>query len=229
MCVCIYSRGILICFLFLWYLWLWYQDNIEFLEGVGNKKERVGKHSLFFCFLEEFVKNWLCLNIWWNSAVKPSAPEFLFVGRFIIASWISCYRSVQDLFLLKLVLLLSIFLRFCPFHLNYLIWWYTALCLVLNHVWLFATPWTIALQAPLSMGDSPSKNTGVSCHALFQGLLPTKGLNPGLPHRRPISPRILEWLACPFSRGTSHPWNPIGFSCSAGKFFLIIFLYNLFL
>ena len=31
----------------------------------------------------------------------------------------------------------------------------------------FATPWTIARQAPLSM-DSPGKNTGVGCHCLLQ-------------------------------------------------------------
>ncbi|XP_044786514.1 uncharacterized protein LOC112579995 [Bubalus bubalis] len=29
-------------------------------------------------------------------------------------------------------------------------------------------------------GDSPSKNTGVSCHALLQGIFPTQGLNPCL-------------------------------------------------
>ena len=29
-------------------------------------------------------------------------------------------------------------------------------------------------------GDSPGKNTGVSCHALLQGIFPTQGWNPGL-------------------------------------------------
>ena len=28
-------------------------------------------------------------------------------------------------------------------------------------------------------GNSPGKNTGVGCHALFQGIVPTQGLNPG--------------------------------------------------
>ena len=37
----------------------------------------------------------------------------------------------------------------------------------LNRVRLFATPWTIAYQAPLSMGF-PGKNTGVGCHFLLQ-------------------------------------------------------------
>ena len=35
-------------------------------------------------------------------------------------------------------------------------------------------------------GDSPGKNTGVDCHALLQGIFPTQGSNPGLPHRRQI-------------------------------------------
>ena len=33
-------------------------------------------------------------------------------------------------------------------------------------------------------GDSPGKNTGVGCHFLFQGIFPTQGTNPGLPHCR---------------------------------------------
>ena len=33
-------------------------------------------------------------------------------------------------------------------------------------------------------GDSPAKNTGVGCHALLQGIFPTQGSNPGLPHCR---------------------------------------------
>jgi len=44
-----------------------------------------------------------------------------------------------------------------------------------------ANPWTVALQAPLFMGFS-SKNTGVGCHALLQGIFPTQGLNSCLVH-----------------------------------------------
>ena len=33
-------------------------------------------------------------------------------------------------------------------------------------------------------GDSPNKNTGVGCHILLQGIFPTQGWNPGLPHCR---------------------------------------------
>ena len=48
-----------------------------------------------------------------------------------------------------------------------------------SHVWLFATPWTVARQDPLSKG-SPGKNTGVGCRALLQGIFPTQGSNPHL-------------------------------------------------
>ena len=39
-------------------------------------------------------------------------------------------------------------------------------------------------------GDSPGKNTGVSCHTLLQGIFPTQGLNPGLAHCRWILYRL---------------------------------------
>ena len=35
-------------------------------------------------------------------------------------------------------------------------------------------------------GDSPNKNTGVGCHAVLQGIFPTQGSNPDLPHCRRI-------------------------------------------
>ena len=53
-------------------------------------------------------------------------------------------------------------------------------------------------------------NTGVSSLSLLQGIFPTQGLNPGVPHCRQTlyqlshkgSPRTLEWAAYPFSRGS---------------------------
>ena len=44
---------------------------------------------------------------------------------------------------------------------------------------LFATPGTIAHQAPLSM-DSPGKNTGVGGRFLLPGIFLTQGLNSSL-------------------------------------------------
>ena len=45
----------------------------------------------------------------------------------------------------------------------------------LSYVWLLATPWTAAHQAPSSW-DFPGKSTGVGCHCLLRmwGLLPSK-------------------------------------------------------
>ena len=45
-----------------------------------------------------------------------------------------------------------------------------------SHVRLFETIWTVAHQAPLSMGE----NTRVGCHALLQGILVTQKSNPNL-------------------------------------------------
>ena len=50
---------------------------------------------------------------------------------------------------------------------------------VFSHVQLFVNPWTVACQAPLSMGFS-GQNTGKGCHFLFQGIFPTQGSNPSL-------------------------------------------------
>ena len=48
------------------------------------------------------------------------------------------------------------------------------------------TSWTVACQAPLSMGFFPGKNTGVGCHFLLQGIFPTQGWNPRLLFGRQI-------------------------------------------
>ena len=75
--------------------------------------------------------------------------------------------------------------------------------------------------------NSPSQNTGMGSHSLLQGIFPTQGSSPGLPYCRQIlyqlsprgSPRILEWLVCPFSSGFSQPRNWTGVSWIAGGFF----------
>ena len=75
--------------------------------------------------------------------------------------------------------------------------------------------------------NSPGKNTGVGSLSLFQGIFPTQGLNPGLPHSRWIlyhlshkgSPRIQEWVSYPFSSRYSWPRNSTRVSCTAGRFF----------
>ena len=63
--------------------------------------------------------------------------------------------------------------------------------------------------------NSPGQNTGVGSFSLLEGIVPTQGSNPGLLHYRWIlyqlsrkgSPRILEWVAYPFSSRSSRPRN----------------------
>ena len=84
--------------------------------------------------------------------------------------------------------------------------------------------WPHGLYSPW---NSPGQNTGVDKFSLLQGIFPTQRLNPGLPHCRWIfyqlshkgSPRILEWVAYPFSSGSSQPRNWTRVSCIAGRFF----------
>ena len=82
-------------------------------------------------------------------------------------------------------------------------------------------------HGPHSKWNSPGQNIGVGSLSLLQGIFPIQGSNPGLPHCRGIlyqlshqgSPRILEWVAYPFSSGSSQPRNWTGVSCIAGGFF----------
>ena len=57
----------------------------------------------------------------------------------------------------------------------------------LHGVGFFATPPGVC-SPPGSFvhGDFPGKNTGVGCHSLLQGIFPTQGSSPGLPHCRLI-------------------------------------------
>jgi len=84
--------------------------------------------------------------------------------------------------------------------------------------------WPHGLYSPW---NSPGQKSGVGSYSFLQGIFPTQGSNPGLPHCRQIlyclshqgSPRILEWVAYPFSRGSSQPRNWTRVSCIAGGFF----------
>ena len=104
----------------------------------------------------------------------------------------------------------------------------TRLCCaqLLSHVWLF-DPMNCCLPSSSVHVDPPSKNIGMGCYASLQGIFPTQGSNPGLPHCRQIlyhlchqgSPRIQERVAYPFSRGTSQSRNRIRVSYIADGFF----------
>ena len=71
-----------------------------------------------------------------------------------------------------------------------------------SYIWLSETPWTIQ-----SMEFSRPGILQWAAFPFSQGIFPTQGLNPGLPHCRQIlyqlsykgNPKILEWVAYLFS------------------------------
>ena len=89
--------------------------------------------------------------------------------------------------------------------------WIMLLCLVAHLCLTLWDPMDCSLPGSSVHGDSAGKNSGVGCHALLHGIFPTQGSNPGLPHSMRVlyllshqgSPRILEWVAYPFSRVSS--------------------------
>ena len=84
--------------------------------------------------------------------------------------------------------------------------------------------WPHRLYSPW---DSPGRNPGLGSISLLRGIFPTQGSNTGLSHCRLTlyqlshqgSPRILEWVAFPFSRGSSQPRDWTQVACIAGRFF----------
>ena len=81
----------------------------------------------------------------------------------------------------------------------------------LSHIWLFLTPWTIQSI------NSPGQSTGVGSLSLLQGIFPTQGSNPGLPHCR----RILYQLShkgSPIWKALYTPWTDICVPCAFHTF-----------
>ena len=84
--------------------------------------------------------------------------------------------------------------------------------------WRPYEPWPTRLLCPW---DSPSKNTGVDCHALLQGIFPTQGSNScllSLLHWQMRSlPNSTTWVVCLTSFKWGH-WSPDNFGdVSRGK------------
>ena len=92
--------------------------------------------------------------------------------------------------------------------------------LFVSHVQLFATPWTVARQAPLSMGFS-SQDTGVGCHSLLQGIFSTQGSNLCLLHWQgsysPLAPPGKpDNICCSVTQACPTLWDPM--DCSTQGF-----------
>ena len=72
------------------------------------------------------------------------------------------------------------------------------LCLVTQSCRILCDPMDCSLPGSSVYGDSPGKNTGVHCHALLQGIIPTQGSNPCLPH--------YKWILYHLSHQGSPPY-----------------------
>ena len=64
------------------------------------------------------------------------------------------------------------------------------LCLVTQLCLTLCDPVDYSPPGSSVHGDSSGKKTGVGCHALLQGIFPTQGSNPDLPHRKQILYRL---------------------------------------
>ena len=107
--------------------------------------------------------------------------------------------------------------------------WFYWLCAYMlshfSHVWLFATPWTVACQTPLSMRILQARILDWVAMPSSRG-----SYNPGIEPRSPAlqadsfiiwaSREAHEyWSGYRFSRGFSWPRNRTGISCTADGFF----------
>ena len=94
--------------------------------------------------------------------------------------------------MLQFTIILDLFLDcwytvavFCKFLTSNFFW-----CLCAVFYWVSQSCLTLcdsmdcSAPGPSVSGDAPGKNTEVGCHALLQGIFPTQGLNPRLPHCR---------------------------------------------
>ena len=167
---------------------------IAFLSGVGAKSETT------------------CFSIFWHHSsitlqltFKISAKQFSYVSPCV---YISIYVSIHHLSRNKASMTRYQWIRWriCECSLYYF-YWLLLHARVPSHVWLLATPWTVACHAALP-SNFPGKNTGVAVHFLLQGIFPIQGSNPCL----------LCILHCQAdSLSLCHPGSPIDF-CICWKF-----------
>ena len=99
------------------------------------------------------------------SGLKTTDIYFLEAGKSKIKMWAGLVSFEASLFGLQTAALPTDCLP--SLLVNVLIFSYCVYAKLLSHVRLFGTPWTVARQAPLSMGILQAK-TGVGCHALLR-------------------------------------------------------------
>ena len=159
-------------------------------ENLKKKKRHSSYHA---CMLSCFSHVQLFVIPW---TIACQAPLSMGFSRQEYSRWVGCHSLLQGIFLIQVL---------NPSLLHLLHWQVGSFST--SATWkvrsyhgggglvakLFPTlvaPGTIACQAPLSMGFSTDKNTGVDCHFLLQGIFQTQGSNPGLLHCKKILYRL---------------------------------------
>ena len=110
-------------------------------------------------------------------------------------------------------------------HAHYIL--FLCFCLVAQLCLTLCNPMDCSPPGSSVHGDSPGKNTGVGSHTLLQGIFPTQGSNPGLPHGRwilyhlshPGKPKNTGVGSLSFSRESSQTWHQTWVSRIAVRFF----------
>ena len=112
-----------------------------------------GQNYTYSYYVQNLTSLFMCLSV----------PCFLVF--FFSRSWNGGYLEMSQYFCVVKMFFFFFFLIACML-LCVCVW-------SLSHAQLFATLWTVACQAPLSMQFL--KNTGVGCHCFLQGIFPTQG------------------------------------------------------
>ena len=115
---------------------------------------------------------------------------------------------------------------FPSFNFHFSLYKANVLCWVTQSCTTLCNPMDCSPSGSSVYRNYPGRSTGVGCHALLQGSS-QPGFKPRYPALQvdflvsepPRKPNI-EWVAHPFSRGSSWPRNQTGIFCIAGRFFM---------
>ena len=186
----------------------------SFLDCAFHMLQRDAKHSSFFRDISRTVilsgmpyfsviLNYLCLLAAKNQTMYPQKHIWDLFRQ----------NTEKDSLKLSLHLFTSKYVNYCiSFRCiteQYFCMYIVAVVQSLSCVWLFATPWTVAHQNPLSMGISQARILeSVSCSVMSESLWLHGSCVHGISQAR-----ILESVACSFSRGSSRLSDRTHVSC----------------
>ena len=115
-------------------------------------------------FIRKWVLSWFMEDVWIGAGVCWWAGVAWLVASVISTSTLTMVGKATNLILLDVK------------------WESAVLCLVSQLCPTLCDSMDCSPPGSSVYGDSPGKHTGVACHVLVQGIFPTQGSSPGLPH-----------------------------------------------